>query len=166
MKCPSTLCIGLLICTLFIFLRWNTAFTRGWTVELNAIYCMSLLQSGLQKFMISISRILTNPYPPTPHLPPSTITSTQTPKTGAETAQTHGPMNPKLCLLLTQTVAKFCQHVFSSLLSLLSLLSIMSHLSRCQIYFHTALLQLQTIAEIFDLVWKFETMCQWPKSRI
>ena len=45
-------------------------------------------------------------------------------------------------------------------MSLLSLLSLISQLSRCQIYFHTALLQLQTIADMFVLVCIFDTISQ------
>ena len=93
-------------------------------------------------------------------------------RTRANTAQIHSPLNPKLCLLLIQIVAKFCRHVCFCLLSLLSLLSLpsllslMSQLSRCQIYFHTALLQLQIIADLFVLVCKFETMSEWVTSRM
>ena len=75
--------------------------------------------------------------------------------TSSVTAQTHGQLNPKLCPFLIQNGAKSCRQVHSWLLSLLSLLSLMSQLSRCQMYFHTALLQLHTIVERFVLVCTF-----------
>ena len=48
------------------------------------------------------------------------------------------------------------------LLSLLPLVSLMSQLSRCQMYFHTALLQLQTIVDMFVLVCLFESISNAP----
>ena len=63
-------------------------------------------------------------------------------ETRDNTSQTHGPPNPKQCLLLIQTVTNLAKQVCFCLLSLLSLLSLMSQLSRCQMYFHAAILQL------------------------
>ena len=71
----------------------------------------------------------------------------QSTQTRDDRTQIHGPPNLYFCLFLIQTVAKYCIHVCSCLLSLLSQLSLLppiSQLSNCSNFkllkFHTALI--------------------------